>query len=139
MVLSQVCFPTFVSRIGEFGTCTCGILLAGAGITGMSVVRFQPFHTMLYMVQRTGASVADTATASLVARESRGEERSRNLAMLTSTRAAARIVSPLACSKLFEISSRSTRHPGALPFLIIGGLAILISPLPRLIKVKSRK
>ena len=94
MVLSQVVFPKIVSRIGEHMTCTVGILAAGAGakvrggqrnesfyiltglasfatgIGGMSLIRVQPFHTVLYMLQRTGAAVADTSTAALVASSS---------------------------------------------------------------------
>ena len=93
MIGVQGVFPALIARIGEHRACTLGILAAGAGIGGQSLMRVQPLHSLLYMTNRIGAAVSDTATATLVARSSVGREaRSRNLALLTSTRAAARIV-----------------------------------------------
>ena len=79
---------------GRHLACTLGILAVAIGIGGQYLVRVQPFHTVLYMINRAGAAVADNSTATLVA-ESLGrgrEDRSRNLALLTSTRVAARIM-----------------------------------------------
>ena len=70
----------------------------------------------------------------LVARSSAGREaRSRNLALLTSTRAAARIVSPLLSSKMFAMSCRGSVAPGALPFVTAACCAIAVAPLPMLL------
>ena len=113
---------------------TLGVLAAGTGIGGLSLLRDQPLHSALYMTNRVGAAVADTATASLVASSSPDREaRSRNLALLTSTRAAARVASPLVSSKMFEVSCRGGRTPGALPFVTAAVLAIAVAPLPLLL------
>ena len=141
---------------------TLGILAVGLGIGGQSLFRIQPFHTMLYMLNRSGAAIADTSTAALVASystqssSSGGDggggsnnkssksinDRSRNLALLTSTRAAARIFSPLLSTKLFELSckndvSSTTRKilaaiipAGALPFVSAACCCMAIAPLP---------
>ena len=54
---------------------------------------------------RMGTGIADTSVATLVARSSSGsEERSQNLALIASTRAAARIVTPLVSGTLFARS-----------------------------------
>ena len=138
MVGTQVILPKLMHRVGDHNLCTVGILSAAIGIGGQSLVRFQPFHTLLYMVNRTGAAVADTSTATLVARLSENRDaRSRNLALLTSTRAAGRIVTPLLSSKLFELSCRTKGllvPSGALPFVIAAGLATAVAPLPTLLK-----
>ena len=138
MIGAQVCLPRLVARVGEHRACTLGILAAGSGIGGIGVVRTQPAHSMLYMVNRVGAGVADTATAALVARTSAGRQaRSRNLALLTSTRAAARIVSPILSSKLFELSCRSGAGwpvPGALPFVTAACCALAVAPLPLVLR-----
>ena len=143
MVGTQVVLPKLVSRLGEYRLCTMGILAAGAGIGGQSLVRFQPLHTLLYMVNRAGAAVADTTTAALVARSSADRDaRSRNLALLTSTRAASRIITPLISSKLFERSCRrgsDVLPPGALPFVIAACLATAVSPLPSVLRIFDRQ
>ena len=136
MIATQLVFPRVVARVGEHSACTLGLLAAAVGIGGQSLIRIQPLHSLLYMVNRVGAGVADTATAALVARSSMGrEDRSRNLALLTSTRAAARIVSPLLSSTLFQLScTRGTMTPpGALPFVSAACLALAAAPLPRLL------
>lgn len=131
MVGTQVVFPRIVEGIGVHRACAAGIAATGAGIGGLALVRVQPLHSALYMLNRVGASVADTATAALVARSSPDREaRSRNLALLTSTRAAARIATPLLSSKLFELSCRASVVPGSLPFLTAACFAVAVAPLP---------
>ena len=67
-----------------------------------------------------GNALGDTACATLVARASDGSEaRARNLGMIYSVRAGARIVTPLLSAWLFEISRRNPLAPGALPYLIV--------------------
>ena len=139
MIATQAIFPALVKRIGEHRACTLGILAAGAGIGGQSLLRVQPYHSLLYMANRVGAAVSDTATATLVARSSVGREaRSRNLALLTSSRAAARIASPLLSSRLFELSCRGAVAPwvapGALPFVSAAALAMAVAPLPMVLR-----
>ena len=140
MVATQMAFPRIVSRIGEHRACMLGILAAGTGIGGQSLLRVQPLHSALYMMNRAGAAVADTATAALVARSSEGrEDRSRNLALLTSTRAAARILTPLLSSKMFELSCRGSIAPGALPFVTAACFAMAVAPLPIFLLRAERK
>ena len=139
MIATQVIFPRLVARIGEHRACALGILAAGTGIGGQALLRIQPLHSLLYMTSRVGAAVADTATAALVARSSAGrEERSRNLALLTSTRAAARIASPLLSSKVFELSCRGSVAPGALPFVTAACFAFAVAPLPMVLRKAER-
>jgi len=138
MVGTQVILPKLVTMLGEYNVCTMGILAAGVGIGGQSLIRVQPLHSILYMMNRVGAAVADTSTAALVARFSLDRNsRSRNLALLTSTRAAGRVVTPLLSSRLFEMSCRgsSTFSAGALPFVIASCLAIAVSPLPTFLRL----
>lgn len=134
MVITQLVFPRLVSKIGEHRACTFGILAVGAGIGGLSLIRVQPLHSVFYMVNRMGAAVADTSTATLVARSSGSKEaRSQNLALLTSTRAAARIMTPLLSGKMFECSCTGVTAPGALPFVAAACCAIAVAPLPMLL------
>ena len=135
MILTQLGFPRLVRRTGEHRACALGILAAGTGIGGLSVLRVQPWHSLLYMTNRIGAAVADTATAALVARSSADrEERSHNLALLTSTRAAARIASPLISSEMFALScaglAQGVVAPGALPFVTAACFAVAVAPVP---------
>ena len=140
MVATQVAFPRLVASIGAHRACTLGILAAGTGIGGQSLVRFQPLHSTLYMINRAGAAIADTSTATLVASSSGSKEaRSRNLALLTSTRAAARIITPLLSSKMFELSCKSSRFPGALPFVTAACFAMAVAPLPTLLLKAEQK
>ena len=138
-VCAQVVFPRLSTALGgTHRTCTLGILAAGLGIGGQSLIRIQPFHSILYMFNRVGASIADTSTATLVASSSGdGADRAKNLAYLTSTRAAARIVTPLLSSKLFEMSCNGVGMgvlvPGALPFVTAACLAMGVVPLPTLL------
>jgi len=142
MVGTQIILPRLVAKLGEHRVCTVGILAAGVGIGGQSLVRVQPFHSMLYMMNRAGAAVADTSTATLVARASPNRDaRSRNLALLTSTRAAGRIVTPLLSSKLFELSCRRGFGiaSGALPFVIAACLAVSVAPLPAFLRMAEKR
>jgi MFS family permease len=140
MVASQMGFPWLVAQLGAHNACMLGILAAGTGIGGLSLIRIQPYHTALYMVNRAGAAIADTSTVTLVsASSSTKEDRSRNLAYLTSTRAAARIVSPLLSSKLFEMSSKGTRFPGSLPFVTATCFALAVAPFPMLLRKAGKK
>jgi fucose permease len=66
------------------------------------------------------SGITDTATASLVAVSSNGsEQRSQNLALIQSTRAGARIITPVFSGYLFEWSNVAAfgRAMGALPYL----------------------
>lgn len=135
MIATQLGFPRLVRHTGEHRACALGIMAAGTGIGGLSLVRVQPWHSLLYMANRVGAGIADTATAALVARASASrEDRSRNLALLTSTRAAARIASPLLSSKLFALScaglAQDVVAPGSLPFVIAACFALALAPVP---------
>ena len=140
MVSMQIIFARLVAKIGEHRACSLGILAAGLGIGGQSLIRFQPLHSMLYFINRAGAAIADTSTAALVASSSANrEDRSRNLALLTSTRAAARIFSPLLSAKLFELSINSSVAPGALPFFLAGCLCMAVAPFPSILKRAQRR
>eukprot|EP00961_Rhodomonas_salina_P004316 59248-Rhodomonas_salina.1 len=82
-IATQLAFPRIVARIGAHLACTLGIAAAAVGIGGLALVRFQPLHSTLYLLNRAGAAVADTATATLVAGVSASKEaRARNLALL---------------------------------------------------------
>ena len=140
MVAMQIIFVKLVAKIGEHRACSLGILAAGLGIGGQSLIRFQPLHSILYFMNRAGAAIADTSTAALVASSSANrDDRSRNLALLTSTRAAARIFSPLVSGKLFELSMHSSVAPGALPFVAAGCLCMAVAPFPSILKRAQRR
>jgi hypothetical protein len=146
MVATQIVFPKIVTKMGgEHRACTVGILAVATGIGGQSLIRVQPLHSILYMINRVGASIADTSTAAMVASFSKDrDDRSKNLALLTSTRAAARIFTPLLSSKMFELSCRSTRSSsflpgvpiisGALPFVTAACICLSIAPLPSILR-----
>ena len=130
-ISAQLVFPRLVAQLGEHRLCTLGILGTGVGIGGQALLRSQPAHSALYMLSRASASVADTATAALVVRSSTDRQaRAKNLALLTSTRAAARIATPLISSKLFEFSCRDSVAPGALPFVAAACFALVVAPMP---------
>jgi MFS family permease len=139
-IAAQVVFPRLVAAVGEHRVCALGILAAGTGIGGQALLRVQPLHTLLYLTNRVGAAVADTATAVLVAGSSVDREaRSRNLALLTSTRAAARIVSPILSSKMFDLSCQRSVAPGALPFVTAASFALATAPLPLALRRAQRQ
>ena len=134
MVATQLIFPRLVTQMGgEHRACTVGILAVATGIGGQSMVRTQPFHSALYMLNRAGAAIADTSTASMVASFSRDrEERSNNLALLTSTRAAARIFTPLLSTKMFEINCSS-------PFVTAACFCLGVSPFPSVLRRAGKR
>lgn len=128
-----VLFPRLVKRIGEHNACTAGLAAVALGLSGCSTFVAQPWHSMLYFLNRAGSGVADTATATLVARSSVGkEQRSQNLALIQSTRAGARIVTPLLSGTLFQ-------RQASLPYYVVSSLAILLTPLPFLLHGRSKR
>ena len=75
------------------------------------------------------SGVADTSVATLVALASSPASRAANLALIQSSRAAARIFSPLASSTLFQ-RSFALPAPGALPYLVVAACLFAVAPLP---------
>jgi len=143
VVGTQFVFPKLVSRLGTHTVCALGILAAGVGIGGQSLVRVQPLHSLLYMSNRVGAALADTSTAALVVSSSppSRKTRARNLALLASTRAAGKVVSPLLSSKMFELGCRGSGvlAPGSLPFVAAACLAVAVAPLPVVLGVLQKR
>mmetsp|Transcript_37007 Transcript_37007/g.91083 ORF Transcript_37007/g.91083 Transcript_37007/m.91083 type:complete len:517 (+) Transcript_37007:179-1729(+) len=126
-------FPSLVKLLGEHVACTAGLAAVAAGLAGCSTFVQQPLHSVLYFLNRAGSGVADTATATLVARSSKGkDERSQNLALIQSTRAFARIFTPLISGTLF---ARQT----ALPYYVVASLATLFTPLPLLLLGRAKR
>ena len=137
---AQLLFPRIVRRVGAHGTSCLGLLCLAAGMAGQTVARNQPFHSALYLLNRAGSGVADTSTATLVARSSKDkDDRARNLGLIQSTRAAARIFTPLVSGSLFAASCGFATCPGSLPFLCNAGCALLAAPLPFLLLRAERK
>ena len=134
-VLAQlVLFPKLLKRVGANVACTMGLSTLSLSMAGLSLCRVQPFHTAFYLLNRIGSGVADTSTATLVAAFSANNAaRATNLALIQSTRAAARIVTPLVSGRLFSISCRSAFAPGALPYLTNSALALSVTALPLLL------
>lgn len=128
--------PWLVRVFGAHKACAFGLLSIGCGLGGCSLVRTQPAHLALYMLNRVGSGVTDTSVATLVADTSAGDgDRAKNFALIQSTRAATRIVSPVLTGRLFEYScARSSNAPGALPYLVASGLATAVAPLPLVLK-----
>jgi MFS family permease len=125
-ILTQLfIFPRLVRRLGEHKTCAMGLFSMATGLAGCSLVHLQPAHTALYVLNRFGSGVGDTSTATIVASVSRtSEARDRNLGLIQSTRAAARIITPVLSGKLFEVSCFGNMGPvGALPYLILALLS----------------
>ena len=113
-------FPRINKKLGDHATCTLGLLGTASGLIGLSMCLLQPFHSSLYLLNRMSSGITDTATASLVAVSSNGsEQRSQNLALIQSTRAGARIITPVFSGYLFEWSNVAAfgRAMGALPYL----------------------
>ena len=133
-------FPRLVKRLGEHLTCALGLSLLASGLGGFSLLKLQPFHSMLYFLARTGSAISDTSTATLVARSSEGTEaRARNLALIQSTRAGARIVTPVLSGWLFEQSRTGAVAPGALPYLIVASLVVALVPVPLVLRSFERR
>ncbi|CAE7210771.1 unnamed protein product, partial [Symbiodinium microadriaticum] len=140
-VLTQiVIFPRIVAWLGANAACSIGLLGVATGLCGFSLIWRQPVHTALYLLVRLGSGIADTSTATLVAVDSKTpEERARNLSLITSTRAAARIVTPMLSADLFEVSATHKTAPGALPYLVASSLAATLTPVPLLLKRKDEE
>ena len=135
-VLTQLAIvPRVVKRLGEHSACALGMGALWSSLAGFSLVKGQPFHVGLYLTARLGAGVADTSTATLVARSSDGsDERARNLALIQSTRAGARIITPILSGWLFERSRHAAFAPGALPYLVVASLLVALTPVPLVLK-----
>ena len=109
------------------------------GLCGLSLIR-GPAHAALYLGMRVGSGVADTATATLVAKSSRDkDDRARNLGLIQSTRAATRIFSPIVSGSLFASSCAAAWAPGALPYLTLATCALAAAPLPLLLRAAQRR
>ena len=128
--------PRLIKSAGEHLSCTLGLWALGLGLTGTSLLRIQPIHSIFYLLIRIGTGTSDTATATLVARNSSDrDERARNLGMIQSSRAAARIFTPIVSGSLFARSClQKFPSPGSLPYLINAGLAFALVPLPLILK-----
>lgn len=75
-VLTQLfIFPALVSALGANQTCFLGLICVALGLTGFSLYWHQPGHTLLYLLMRMGSGCADTSTATLVAENSKPQER----------------------------------------------------------------
>ena len=133
--------PRLVKNAGEHLAGTLGLCILTTGLTGVSLLRVQPLHTLLYLLIRVGTGVTDTSTAALVARYSTDrEERATNLGMIQSTRAAARIFTPVVSGSLFARSClQQFPMPGSLPYLINASLAFVLAPLPIVLKKMANK
>lgn len=126
--------PRLLRRFNERFACAAGLLCVGAGMCGLARVSAMPLHAALYLLNRIGSGIADTSTAALVAEASSSrDERSHNLAMVQSTRAGARIVTPILSGALFERSIGALTAPGALPYQVGAALAIALAPAPILL------
>lgn len=133
-IAAQVAFPTLVRRFGPYLTSCFGLLTLSLGMASQSLVRAQPLHSLLYLVNRAGAGISDTSTATLVARTSpTPDARAKNLALIQSTRAAARIFTPVVSGSLFAASCGFRRFPGGLPFLTNAFCALVAAPIPLLL------
>ena len=127
--------PRLAKRVGEFRALSIGLLLISSGLAGCVTVLTQPWHTMLYILNRIGNGIGDTSTAALVSKFSTTKsDRARNLGLVQSTRAAARIVTPLLSGYLFDVSSQRVRFRGGLPYLCLAALTMALSPLPLALK-----
>eukprot|EP00434_Breviolum_minutum_P008592 symbB.v1.2.007580.t1/scaffold386.1/size215569/6 len=134
-VLTQlVLFPALVNCFGPNLTCFLGIICVALGLSGFSLCWHQPGHLLFYLLTRMGSGCADTSTVTLVAKGSKPQDRARNLGLITSTRAAARIVTPMASADLFEVSLGNKAAPGALPYLMVASLAAGLSPVPLMLR-----
>lgn len=128
-------YPRLLSRFSEHALCALGLGVTGAALGSMAALLRQPWHTGLYMLNRVGAGVADTSTAALVAAASATPEaRARHLAMIQSTRAAARVVTPMVSGALLARSAGWARAPGALPYHACAALALALVPVPLLLR-----
>ena len=71
----------------------------------------------------------------LVARTSSDStDRAKNLALIQSTRAGARIFTPVLSGYLFERSRAAAVAPGALPYLLVASLVASLVPVPLVLR-----
>ena len=128
--------PRLLDTIGEALSCVTGLTLLGLTFGASSLVRAQPLHFLLFVGSRGGHALAEVSTAALTASASSPERRGRNLALLQSFQAGSRLVSPLLASRLYTLSLGGTMlgPSGALPFLVVGALALLTAPTPLLLR-----
>lgn len=140
-ILTQILIvPRLVKRAGVHLSDTVGLWTLAMGLLGASLLRNQPLHTILYLLIRVGTGITDTATATLVARYSNGtDQRARNLGMIQSSRAFARIFTPVLSGSLFSFSCGMKFMPGALPYLVNAALSFALTPLPLVLKRKKNK
>ncbi|KAJ1461110.1 major facilitator superfamily domain-containing protein [Pelagophyceae sp. CCMP2097] len=131
--------PELLRGIGDHAACSTGLAAVGIGLAGCSMVATQPFHLLFYLLNRVGSGVGDTATATLVAANSPTKQaRAENLGLIQSTRAAARIVTPVLGGKLFEMSCYpGWPAQGALPYLCAASLCLVLSPLPLFLRART--
>ena len=69
------------------------------------------------------------------------ESRASNLALIQSTRAGARIVTPVLSGTLFEHSNVAGWWPaaGALPYVTVATLALILTPLPFVLRAHDER
>ena len=129
-------FPRLVKAVGEHIACAMGLTLLSASVGGFSLLTIQPIHSMLYLTARLSSAIADTSTATLVARSSPDSAaRARNLALITSTRAGARIFTPVVSGVLLSRSLQLGGFgSGALPYLVVSSLLAVLVPVPLVLK-----
>ena len=135
-ILTQIFLvPKLVQKAGVHLSDTIGLWTLSLGLAGTAMLRLQPLHTIFYLLVRVGTGLADTATATLVAQYSNGrEERGQNLGMIQSTRAAARIFTPVISGTLFARSCNYQTLPGGLPYFVNAALTFVLTPLPLILK-----
>ena len=135
--------PRLAKRVGNHMSCTLGLCALAVGLAGCSWIRWPlGLHVMLYLLIRMGQGVTDTSTATLVAQASNNQnERAYNLGMIQSTRAGARILTPLLSGSLFTRSCQPSfpTPGGALPYLVNAVLALALTPLPLVLKRMEQK
>mmetsp|Transcript_32099 Transcript_32099/g.78002 ORF Transcript_32099/g.78002 Transcript_32099/m.78002 type:complete len:543 (-) Transcript_32099:276-1904(-) len=137
-ILTQILLvPRLVPSLGTHLADSVGLAILSAGLLGTSLIRIQPIHSLFYLLIRVGTGIVDTATATLVATYSKDrQERGTNLGMIQSTRAGARIFTPVISGSLFARSCAMPRAPGSLPYLVNAALCLAVTPLPLLLKRK---
>ncbi|CAJ1959678.1 unnamed protein product [Cylindrotheca closterium] len=137
-ILTQILLvPRLVPSLGTHLADSVGLAILSAGLLGTSLIRVQPIHSLFYLLIRVGTGIVDTATATLVATYSKDrQERGTNLGMIQSTRAGARIFTPVISGSLFARSCAMPRAPGSLPYLVNAACCLALIPLPLFLKRK---
>lgn len=137
-ILTQILLvPRLVPSLGTHLADSVGLAILSAGLLGTSLIRVQPIHSLFYLLIRVGTGIVDTATATLVATYSKDrQERGTNLGMIQSTRAGARIFTPVISGSLFARSCSMPKAPGSLPYLVNAVCCLALTPLPLFLKRK---